>query len=119
MDFTADYRNLYLSSLAVNGVNLEENVRTNGVEHAGNGGGPGISKGLDVSKTCQEDLSNVKSDCEKALVALRRGNSNKALRLIRDACVRYEGNALVQRIRGHICMRLASMIEAEASQGCH
>lgn len=66
---------------------------------------------LEASNVCQEEVSSVRSECEKALVALRRGNSTKALKLIRDACTRHESNALVQRVHGHICMRLASMIE--------
>jgi len=57
------------------------------------------------------DLAGFRGECEKALVALRRGNSTKALRIIRDACNRNQGCALLQRVQGHIYMRLASMIE--------
>ncbi|KAH6556251.1 hypothetical protein KP509_1Z194000 [Ceratopteris richardii] len=67
--------------------------------------------GSETGRTFLEEVPSVKTECEKALVALRRGNSTKALKLIRDACSRHESNALVQRVRGHICMRLASMIE--------
>lgn len=71
----------------------------------GNGGAP------EGPKAGGEELQSCKGDCEKALVALRRGNSTKALKLIRDACNRFDTSALVQRVRGHICMRLASVIE--------
>eukprot|EP00249_Psilotum_nudum_P024932 c29324_g2_i1 orf=210-2498(+) len=73
---------------------------------AANGGGSG-----EGTRGGADDISNVKGDCEKALVSLRRGNSTKALKLIREACSRYDSIALVQRIHGHICMRLASIIE--------
>ncbi|MCO5573202.1 hypothetical protein L7F22_026969 [Adiantum nelumboides] len=78
-----------------------------------------VSAGLDTSKYFPEEVSSVRSECEKALVALRRGNSTKALKLIRDACIRHENIALVQRVHGHICMRLASMIEDSTTKQRH
>lgn len=75
--------------------------------------------GLEASKLIPEEVSSVRSECEKALVALRRGNSTKALKLVRDACSRHENNALVQRVHGHICMRLASMIEDSTTKQRH
>ncbi|KAI5055394.1 hypothetical protein GOP47_0028915 [Adiantum capillus-veneris] len=75
--------------------------------------------GLDTSKISPEEVSSVRSECEKALVALRRGNSTKALKLIRDARSRHESSALVRRVQGHICMRLASMIEDSTTKQRH
>ncbi|KAJ7551918.1 hypothetical protein O6H91_06G034700 [Diphasiastrum complanatum] len=63
--------------------------------------------------------SNLRAECEKALLALRRGNSTKSLRLIREACARNEASSVVHRVHGHICMRLASMIEDARTKQRH
>jgi len=73
--------------------------------------GPG---GSAVTSSGKDETANptlVRGECEKALVALRRGNSTKALRLIKDACNRNETSGIAQRVQGHIFMRLASVIE--------
>eukprot|EP00250_Pteridium_aquilinum_P018493 c24116_g2_i1 orf=276-3221(+) len=102
-----------LSNGSGNACNTDGSLLTNGelVVTKGNLELAKVGGGLEVGKVCHEEVSTVRSECEKALVALRRGNSTKALKLIRDACSRHESNALVRRVHGHICMRLASMIE--------
>jgi hypothetical protein len=66
---------------------------------------PGGCSGTDETA----NAALIRGECEKALVALRRGNSTKALRLIKDACVRNEGSGVAHRVQGHIFMRLASL----------
>ncbi|KAG2679123.1 hypothetical protein I3843_11G036300 [Carya illinoinensis] len=58
--------------------------------------------------------STVKLECEKALTALRRGNHTKALRLMKESCVRYEGtphSALIHRVQGTVFVKVASIID--------
>ncbi|KAM7471373.1 hypothetical protein LguiA_009556 [Lonicera macranthoides] len=64
---------------------------------------------LDVSS-----LSAIKLECEKALTALRRGNHTKALRLMKDMCVKNENSshsALVHRVQGTVCVKVASIMD--------
>eukprot|EP00897_Mesotaenium_endlicherianum_P007436 jgi/Mesen1/6720/ME000344S05998 len=53
----------------------------------------------------------LKSECDKALIALRRGNSPKAVKLIKDATQKYPLVALGHRVNGHIHLKVANMIE--------
>ncbi|PIA62439.1 hypothetical protein AQUCO_00200449v1 [Aquilegia coerulea] len=55
--------------------------------------------------------SLIKLECEKALNSLRRGNHTKALRLMRESCVRHETCALLYRVQGTICVKVATSIE--------
>lgn len=58
--------------------------------------------------------SAIKLECEKALTALRRGNHNKALRLMKESCARHEGSchsALIHRVQGTVCVKVASIID--------
>ena len=88
---------------------------SNGKAPTNNGVG-GVSV-LSNGKDEAVNSAGVRGECERALVALRRGNSHKALRLIRDACNRNENSGLAYRVQGHIFMRLASVIEdANAKQ---
>lgn len=73
--------------------------------------GPGGSAVTSSGKDETVNSTLVRGECEKALVALRRGNSTKALRLIKDACNRNETSGIAHRVQGHIFMRLASVIE--------
>lgn len=80
------------------------------------------SEGGSVSCNGKSEVAisaGVRGECERALVALRRGNSTKALRLIKDACNRNESSGLVHRVQGHICMRLASVIEDPTTKQRH
>ncbi|KAG0594892.1 hypothetical protein M758_UG119900 [Ceratodon purpureus] len=79
--------------------------------------GPGRSAVASTGKDETAHSALIRGECEKALVALRRGNSTKALRLIKDACRRNEASGVAYRVQGHIFMRLASVIEdANAKQ---
>ncbi|KAK6153364.1 hypothetical protein DH2020_013003 [Rehmannia glutinosa] len=56
----------------------------------------------------------IKTECERALNALRRGNHTKALRLMRDLCSKHENSphlALIQRVQGTVCVKIASIID--------
>lgn len=58
--------------------------------------------------------SAIKLECEKALTALRRGNHNKALRLMKESCARHESSAhsaLIHRVQGTVCVKVASIID--------
>ncbi|KAL4181493.1 hypothetical protein AMTRI_Chr12g237590 [Amborella trichopoda] len=65
--------------------------------------------GSEVSITSPN--SSVKADCERALMALRRGNHTKALRLMRDSCSKNTDSALLHRVQGTIFVKIASLIE--------
>ncbi|KAK9104857.1 hypothetical protein Scep_021701 [Stephania cephalantha] len=53
----------------------------------------------------------IKLECERALTSLRRGNHNKALRLMKEACVRYENSALLHRVQSTISVKTASLMD--------
>ncbi|CAN1179904.1 hypothetical protein LINPERPRIM_LOCUS12406 [Linum perenne] len=57
----------------------------------------------------------VKLECERALTALRRGNHNKALRLMKESCSRHGDHsphsALIYRVQGTVCVKVASIID--------
>ncbi|KAF5201079.1 Ubiquitin carboxyl-terminal hydrolase-related protein [Thalictrum thalictroides] len=57
--------------------------------------------------------SLIKVECEKALTSLRRGNPSKALRLMRESCVRHENSALPYRVQGTVCVKVANSIEEQ------
>ncbi|XP_041998027.1 uncharacterized protein LOC121747930 isoform X1 [Salvia splendens] len=57
--------------------------------------------------------ASVKLEYEKALVAFRRGNHTKALRLMKDLCCKHENSplsALIHRVQGTLCVKVASTI---------
>ncbi|KAI3686481.1 hypothetical protein L1987_80159 [Smallanthus sonchifolius] len=61
-----------------------------------------------------EGYSAVKVECEKALNALRRGNHTKALRLMKEMCVKHENTAylsLIHRVQGTVCVKVATIID--------
>ncbi|XP_010272205.1 PREDICTED: uncharacterized protein LOC104608045 isoform X2 [Nelumbo nucifera] len=67
-----------------------------------------------IEATVQSDASSysaVKLECERALTALRRGNHTKALRLMKESCLRHENSALLHRVQGTVCVKVASLIE--------
>lgn len=58
--------------------------------------------------------SPIKLDCERALTALRRGNYTKALRLMKDLCLKHDNSlhsALIHRVQGTVCVKVASIID--------
>ncbi|KAK9995942.1 hypothetical protein SO802_020628 [Lithocarpus litseifolius] len=66
--------------------------------------------------------SAIKLECEKALTALRRGNHNKALRLMKESCARHEGSghsALIHRVQGTVCVKVAAIIDDQNTKQRH
>ncbi|XP_010678606.1 uncharacterized protein LOC104894129 isoform X3 [Beta vulgaris subsp. vulgaris] len=57
------------------------------------------------------ESSVIKQECEKALNALRKGNYNKAVRLMKDSSQKYEKSALFQRVFGTIYVKIAGIID--------
>ncbi|WCJ35992.1 Ubiquitin carboxyl-terminal hydrolase-related protein [Euphorbia peplus] len=55
--------------------------------------------------------SAIKLECERALTSLRRGNHTKALRLMKELCSRHADAALVFRVQGTVCVKVASIID--------
>lgn len=53
----------------------------------------------------------IKQECERALNALRRGNHNKALRLMKESAQKYENSALIHRVSGTISVKVAGIID--------
>ncbi|KAL9239545.1 hypothetical protein vseg_013855 [Gypsophila vaccaria] len=61
----------------------------------------------------------VKQDCERALNALRRGNHNKALRLMKESTAKYENTAVFHRIAGTIYWKVAGIIDDSSLKQRH
>lgn len=58
--------------------------------------------------------SAIKLECERSLTALRRGNHNKALRIMKELSVRHDNSvhsALIHRVQGTVCVKVASIID--------
>ncbi|GER27122.1 ubiquitin carboxyl-terminal hydrolase-related protein [Striga asiatica] len=56
----------------------------------------------------------VKTECERALNAMRKGNHTKALRLMKDLCSKHDNSphlALIHRVQGTVCVKMASIID--------
>jgi tetratricopeptide (TPR) repeat protein len=62
------------------------------------------------------DSSVVKLECEKALKSFGRGSYNKAIRLIKDSCSRHQDSALIHRVQGTICVKVAAVYEDLATK---
>ncbi|CAK9175377.1 unnamed protein product [Ilex paraguariensis] len=59
----------------------------------------------------QLDEDAINAECERALAALGQRNQTEALKLIKEACVRYENSALVHHTQASIHTRIATQIE--------
>ncbi|KAF8080825.1 hypothetical protein N665_0920s0008 [Sinapis alba] len=59
----------------------------------------------------EDELSDIKLECEKALTSFRRGSYNKAIRLMKESCSRHQDSALVHRVQGTVCVKVASVYE--------
>jgi hypothetical protein len=58
--------------------------------------------------------SAIKLECEKALTALKCGNHNEALSLMKESCAHHESSAhsaLIHRVQGTVCVKVASIID--------
>ncbi|CAN6453781.1 unnamed protein product [Victoria cruziana] len=63
--------------------------------------------------------ASVKADCERALIALRRGNHTKALRLMKDACMCHDNSTLPYRVHDTICMKIMSLVKDSNAKHRH
>lgn len=75
-----------------------------------------------LAESDDSSYTAVKLECEKSLMALRRGNHTKALRLMKESCVRHEGSthaALVHRVQGTVCVKVASIIDDQTAKQRH
>ncbi|CAO2826742.1 unnamed protein product [Amaranthus hypochondriacus] len=71
-----------------------------------------VKQSLDSTVDKLADASAaIKQECEKALNSIRRGNHNKALRLMKESSQKYENSALFHRVYGTICMKVAGIID--------
>ncbi|XP_057419688.1 uncharacterized protein LOC130713885 isoform X2 [Lotus japonicus] len=64
----------------------------------------------------------IKLECERALTTFRRGNHNRAMKLMKELCVKEEGSvhsAFVHRIHGFVCYKLASSISDTTAKQRH
>lgn len=62
----------------------------------------------------------IKEECEKALLAFRRGNHTKALRLMKEACARHkDSSALLHRVHGTIFVKVAGLIDDQNVKSRH
>ncbi|QCD80904.1 solute carrier family 15 [Vigna unguiculata] len=68
------------------------------------------------------EYSTIKLECERALTTLRRGNHNKAMKLLREICAREEGSphsAFVHRVHSLMCFKTATVITDPSSKQRH
>lgn len=65
-------------------------------------------------KSSSSSFVPIKTECERALTALRRGNHTKALRLMKEMSSKHENSphsALVHRVQGTVCVKVAALID--------
>ncbi|KAF3326332.1 Inactive ubiquitin carboxyl-terminal hydrolase 54 [Carex littledalei] len=67
----------------------------------------------------RDPTPEIKSECERSLTALRRGNPTKALRLMREAVGKHGDSSLVHRVHGTVHAKLAAMIEDSVAKQRH
>lgn len=75
-----------------------------------------------IDATEQLDASfytSVKIEYERALTSFRGGNHTKALRLMKDLCLRHENSALVHRFQSNVCIMVASLVEDSNAKQRH
>ncbi|XP_010546041.1 PREDICTED: uncharacterized protein LOC104818245 isoform X2 [Tarenaya hassleriana] len=60
--------------------------------------------------------SVIKLECEKALTSFRRGSYNKAIRLMKESCAHHQDSALIHRVQGTLCVKVASVYEDPATK---
>ncbi|XP_051136460.1 uncharacterized protein LOC127255119 [Andrographis paniculata] len=74
------------------------------------------------SLSSSSSYAAVKTDCDRALTAWRRGNHTKALRLMKDLCSKHENSphlALIYRVQGTVLVKVASIIDDTNSKQRH
>lgn len=68
------------------------------------------------------DYSTIKVECDRALTTFRRGNHNRAMKLMKELCLKEEGStysAFVYRVHGFVCFKVASIITDSSSKQRH
>ncbi|OIW18374.1 hypothetical protein TanjilG_31514 [Lupinus angustifolius] len=66
--------------------------------------------------------SSIKVECDKALNAFRRGNHNRALKMMKDLCSKYEGSVyagFTQRVQGFVLYKVSSIMNDPAVKQRH
>ena len=72
------------------------------------------SKMVAVVESEGSAYSAIKLECDRSLTALRRGNHNKALRIMKELGARPDNSvhsALIHRVQGTVCVKVASIID--------
>ncbi|KAK6924937.1 protein of unknown function DUF627, N-terminal [Dillenia turbinata] len=64
-------------------------------------------------------VESIKQECERALTAVRRGNHKKALRLMKEFSLKNENCALVHRVHGTVCVKVAAILDDLNSKQRH
>ncbi|KAF5734157.1 Ubiquitin carboxyl-terminal hydrolase-related protein isoform 4 [Tripterygium wilfordii] len=80
---------------------------------------PGTKTAESLSEMDGSSYSAIKLECERALTALRRGNHTKALRLMKESCSRHENSALIHRVQGTVCVKVATIIDEPSVKQRH
>ncbi|KAJ0241687.1 hypothetical protein HA466_0210770 [Hirschfeldia incana] len=65
------------------------------------------------------DSAAIKLECEKALSSLQKGSYNKAIRLMKESSARHQHSALIHRVQGTVCVKVASVYEDLATKQKH
>lgn len=68
------------------------------------------------------DYSTIKLECERALTTFRRGNHNRAMKLMKELCLKEDGSthsAFVHRVHGFVCFKVASIITDPGAKQRH
>ncbi|CAA0836080.1 Ubiquitin carboxyl-terminal hydrolase-related protein [Striga hermonthica] len=76
--------------------------------------GYGIANSNESPSSSSSSYAMLKTECERALNAMRRGNHTKALRLMKDLCTKHESSphlALIHRVQGTVCVKMASILD--------
>ncbi|CAL0325394.1 unnamed protein product [Lupinus luteus] len=72
------------------------------------------SNNIDLSSNTDGSVYNsIKLECDKALNAFRRGNHNRALKMMKDLCSKHEGSAyagFTQRVQGFVLYKVSSIM---------
>ncbi|XP_061358841.1 uncharacterized protein LOC133303025 isoform X2 [Gastrolobium bilobum] len=68
------------------------------------------------------DYSTIKLECERALTAFRRGNHNRALKLMKELCSKDEDSAYLafaHRVQGFVFIKVASILNDPSAKQRH
>lgn len=66
--------------------------------------------------------NSIKLECDRALNAFRRGNHNRALKIMKDLCSKHEGSAhsgFTYRVQGFVLFKVSSIMNDPASKQRH